>query len=102
MWSDILNKPKNGTPFRKDHARLMNVPLGYNNNVERQNTHHDLLPKDESLETAGIKRSRVPSRSVLDNTTNRGILRKYKKPENGRNVVTWFEMTHSQMGGGFD
>ncbi len=28
MWSNILNKPKNGTPFRKDHVRLVNAPLG--------------------------------------------------------------------------
>ncbi len=27
MWSDVLNKPNHSTPFKKDHAKLMNVPL---------------------------------------------------------------------------
>ncbi len=52
----------------------MNVPVGYNNNVKQLNTHPDLLPNDESLGTAGIKKSRIPSRSVLGNIMNKGIL----------------------------
>ncbi len=95
MWSDVLNKPKNGTPFRKDRAKLMNVPVGYNDNVERMNTHPDLLPKDESLETAGIRRSKIPSRSVLGNITNGGIIRNGKNSNNGRNTVTWSEVVCS-------
>ena len=34
MWSNVLNKPKNGTPFKKDRSKLMNVPLAYDDNVE--------------------------------------------------------------------
>ena len=102
MWSDVLNKPKNGTPFRKDPAKLMNVPLGYGDNVEQLNTHPDLLPKDESLETAGIRRSRIPSRSVLGNITNKGILRNNKSSNIGGNAVTWSEVASSQMTNGRD
>jgi hypothetical protein len=34
MWSDVLNKPKQGAPFRKDRAMLMGVPEEYDDNVE--------------------------------------------------------------------
>ncbi len=94
MWSDVLNKPKNDIPFRKDCAKLMNVPVGYDDNVEKLNIHPDLLPKDESLETAGIRRSRILSRSVLGDITNNGILKNGKNPENGRNSITWSEVAH--------
>ncbi len=43
----------------------MILPVGYDNNLERKNTHHDFLPKGESLETTRIKRSMIPSSSVL-------------------------------------
>ncbi len=97
MWSDILNKPKSGTPFRKDRAKLMNVPIGYADNVERLNTHLDLLPKDKCLGTTGIKRSRVHSRSVLgdiDNTVPRGIRRNGGSKSSG-NGVSWSEVVRA-------
>ncbi len=102
MWSDVLNKPKNGTLFRKDRAKLMNVPVGYDDNVERMNTHPDLLPKDESLETVGIRRSRIPSRSALGSIINKRILRNSKKPENVGHIVTWSEVRRGQMVGRFN
>ena len=34
IYSDILNKPKQGSPFRKDRAMLMNVPVDYDDTVE--------------------------------------------------------------------
>ncbi len=70
MWSDILNKPKNGIPFQKYRSKLMNVPVEYEYNVKTRNTHPNLLPKGGSLETVGIKRPRVLSRSVLTKFSN--------------------------------
>ena len=49
MWSDVLNKPKHGTPFKKDCAKLMNVPLVYDNDLEFRNTHPALLAEGDSL-----------------------------------------------------
>ncbi len=51
----------------------MNVTVGYGNNVEICVTHPNSLPKDDNLETTGIWRSMVPSRSMLGNATNRGM-----------------------------
>ena len=52
MWSKVINKPKQGTSFRKDYAIMVDVPEEYNNNKEYHRTHPDLLsPKDkENLE----------------------------------------------------
>ena len=33
MWVDMLPKPKQGTPFKKDRAILQNVPINYNDEV---------------------------------------------------------------------
>ena len=44
MWADVLNKPKQGKGFRMDHSHLMNVPVDYDKEVERKNTHPRLLP----------------------------------------------------------
>ena len=46
MWADINTKALQGSLFYKMYTRLMGVPKDYNNNVERQNTHVDLLPKE--------------------------------------------------------
>ncbi len=80
MWSDILNKPKQGAPFIKDRAMLMNVPINYDDRVEYLKTNPGLLPKDklEDLGALGISGSHAPSRSVLGDIINRnkpGILR---------------------------
>ena len=47
MWSDVLNKSKQGGPFRKDRAMLMSVPVEYDDNVEFCRTHKELLPNNE-------------------------------------------------------
>ena len=39
----ILNKPKQGTPFRKDRAMFMNCPINYDDAVKRTHTRPDLL-----------------------------------------------------------
>ena len=51
----------------------MNVLVGHGNNGILQNTHPDFLHKDDRLETTGIKRFRVPSRSVIGDVTNRVV-----------------------------
>ena len=45
MWSDVLNKPKQGTPFRAFHGALMNVSENYDDD-EGKNTHNTLLPQE--------------------------------------------------------
>ena len=46
MWADINTKALQGSLFYKMRARLMGVPENYDYNVERRNTHPDLLPKE--------------------------------------------------------
>ena len=29
MWVDVLTKPKQGKPFRKDRSKIMNCPLDW-------------------------------------------------------------------------
>jgi hypothetical protein len=47
MWSDVLTKPKQGIAFREFRGQLMNVSEEYDDEVERLNTHPDLLPPAE-------------------------------------------------------
>ena len=49
MQSDMLTKPQQGKAFREFCSHLMNVPKNYDDEVERLNTHPDLLSeiKDE-------------------------------------------------------
>ncbi len=49
MLSDILNKPKQGTPIKKDRVMLMNVPIKYNDQVEFHKTHPYLLPEADRI-----------------------------------------------------
>ncbi len=69
----------------------MNAPIGYDDNIEFQNTHSDFLPKDQ-LETVEIKISKVSNTSVLGDIgnvtpgeilTNRG---------SSRNKVKWSDI----------
>ena len=45
IWSDVLNKPKQGTYFRLNHSNLQNVPVEYDNVVNRKWTYPLILPK---------------------------------------------------------
>ena len=47
MWCDILNKPKQGASYRLDRSHLMNVPIEYDDDVERRLTHPALLDKGD-------------------------------------------------------
>ena len=64
MSIDINTKPKQGKLFRIDRSKLMNVPINYNDELERANTHPDLLPKPEN---PTIEQSTLPNchRSVM-------------------------------------
>ncbi len=99
MWSDILNKPKQGAPFRKDSVMLMNTPIDYNDRVEFSKTNPGVLPKGKKndLGSSRIRRSHSPSRSVLGDIGNRdrpGILR--NKTDSGvpGNTVSWSEVVY--------
>ena len=48
MWVGMLTKPKQGTPFKKDRALLQNVPIDYDDKVERKRTHPVLLPRHDT------------------------------------------------------
>ena len=42
----MLTKPKQGNPFKKDRALLQNVPIDYDDKVERKRSHPALLPRN--------------------------------------------------------
>ena len=92
MWSDVLNKPKHGTPFKKDRAKLMNVPLAYDNDLEFKNTHPALLSKEDSLGAIESQKPNAPSRSVLGdigNTSPHGIRTNGGSANKDKYRVTW-------------
>jgi hypothetical protein len=35
MWANVLTKPKQGGPFRFERSHLMNIPINYDDDVER-------------------------------------------------------------------
>jgi hypothetical protein len=68
MWADVLNKPKQGAAFRLDRSHLMNVPMDYDDDIERSKTHPKLLAfKNEGAQVAPTKAKTVweGSRPVL-------------------------------------
>jgi hypothetical protein len=85
MWSDVLNKPKQGAPFRKDRAVLMRILEDYDDNVVYQRTQQELLPtgdKENLDEHRPSKKPKTSSRSVLGEVGNSGnipgVLKKNK------------------------
>ena len=46
MWSDINTKAIQGILFYKMRDRLMVVDDDYDDNIEKQNKHPDLLPQE--------------------------------------------------------
>ena len=73
MWADVLNKPKQGRPFRLDRSHLMNVPIDYDDEMERAKTHPELLPSDEpsrSVQPAQRFGEKLYRRSVLGDIQN--------------------------------
>ena len=47
MWIDMHTKPKQGTPFRFNRSRLMNIPVEYDDEEKRKNTNPILLLSEE-------------------------------------------------------
>ena len=45
MWAEILTKPEQGATFQWDTKMLMNVPIDYDDELEKRNAHPHLLPK---------------------------------------------------------
>ena len=67
MWTNVLNKPEQGAKFRLDRAELMNVPVDYDDDVERRWTHPKLLSRDDQVDMvkAQAKGRGIHHRSVL-------------------------------------
>ena len=69
MWADMNTKPTQGKLFRTQRSKVMGVPVDYDDEVERRNTHPLLLPPQEAerisktdgeiLETIGVFKSVV-------------------------------------------
>ena len=45
MWSDVLSKPLQGRAYCEMRSNLMNCPVDYDDDAEREATHPDLLPE---------------------------------------------------------
>ncbi len=100
MWNDVLNKLKHGTPFKKDRAMLMKVPVGYDYDLEFRNTQPALLPNDDNLGAIEAKKSNAPSRSVLGDIRNRspsGILTNRGSNNKDKYKVTWAGIVSGRM-----
>ena len=96
MWSDVLNKPKQGGPFRKDRAMLMGVPVEYDDNVEYHRTHQELLPSNEKENLDHVRALKKPtsfSRRMVGKVGNSenisGVLKQVDTAGNSGNRVSW-------------
>ena len=49
IYSDILNKTKQGKAFHILRFELMNVPEDYGDKVEQRNNHPELLAEEEHI-----------------------------------------------------
>ena len=104
MCSDVLNKPKQGAPFRKNRAMLMGVPEEYDDNVEYRRTQQELLPtedKENLDEHRPSKKPKTSSRSVLGEVGNSGnipgVLKESSTTENSRNKVSWSNVVRRNL-----
>ena len=76
MWADILNKPKQGAAFRLDRSHLQNVPVAYDDEVERKSTHPSLLPTGEWKGDSSRLNDMISGRSSPTSTKHRSVLEK--------------------------
>jgi hypothetical protein len=104
MWSDVLNKPKQGGPFRKDRAMLMGVPEEYDDNVEYRKTHQELLPNSDKENLDDVRAPDKPtssSRSVLGEVGNSGnipgVLKHADTARNSGNRVSWSDVVRRNL-----
>ena len=104
MWSNVLNKPKQGGSFRKDQTMLMGVPEEYDDNVEYCRTHQELLPTEEK-ENLDVHRSskkpKISSRSVLGEVGNSenvpGVFKQLNTAGNSGNRVSWYDVVRRNL-----
>ena len=82
MWCDILNKPKQGASYRLDRSHLMNVPIEYDDDVERRLTHPALLDKGDDDDVIIPPLDQKPPTAVPE-PVRRSVLRDSLKK------VTW-------------
>ena len=65
----MLTKTKQGTPLKKNRALLQNVPIDYNDKVERKRTHPAILPRHDTHKKENLVNQQakpvVHHRSVL-------------------------------------
>ena len=97
MWCNVLNKPKQGSPFLEDRSMLMNVPVKYDDEEERKITHKDLLPQPEddyNLAFPELKQPEKASRSVLGDIGNKKRDRApgTERSKDGGKTVSWSEL----------
>ena len=59
MWADVNTKPVQGLLFRKFRHEMVGVPVEYDDDVKRRNTHPMLLP------TVGTEMLSIPEKELL-------------------------------------
>ena len=68
-----MNKPKQGAPMRKDRAQLQNVPIDYDNQVERKLTNPKLLQFE--LDEPSLCPVKLPRKRAQPSADRRSVLR---------------------------
>jgi hypothetical protein len=104
MWSNVLNKPKQGSPFRKDRAVLMGIPKEYDDHVEYRRTQQELLPTEgkENLDKhRPSKKPKTSSRSVLGQVGNSGnipgVLKQSSTTAVSKDKVSWSDVVRGNL-----
>ena len=66
MWADINTKAPQGSLFYNMRARLIGVDENYDDDIENQNKHPDLLPQEsqESATTVSEGTKNVPAKDI--------------------------------------
>ena len=104
MWSDVLNKPKQGGTFRKDSAMLMGVPVEYDDDVEYRRTRQELLPGNVKENLDHVRAPKKPTssnRSMLGEVGNSenipGVLKQVHTAGNSGNRVSWSDVVRRNL-----
>lgn len=71
MWADVLNKPKQGSEFRRFRSILMNVPMAYDDEAEAAVTLPELKNnKDENGGATGREAQRLATSAIAQKMMN--------------------------------
>ena len=87
MWSDVLTKPLQGSPYYEMRSHLMNCPMSYDDEEERKNTHPDLLPEDGWSDPEEQERDRTLLKKAVGLLGLRTMTRKGATPSGHRRSV---------------